>query len=263
IVLMGQSAGAMSITDLLSTDLLKGLVSGAVMMSGAGAMPEIVGPYTEEKAKPFWDKVRERLGAKDNDALKGVPAKELWEAWYAQSREDNNFHYLQPGIDGKIIKESQARSLRKGYTLNIPMIVGVTSQDFLSVVIYEIALHYALKLSKQGHAPVWGYFFDRELPGNSYKAFHSSDLWYMFGNMDKSWRPFTEEDKALAAEMTDYVANFVKSGNPNGSGLPLWEPVSKKNKKFRWFDVGNKWMISPHLCRKKERHTWFKDKGPM
>ncbi|MCR5154115.1 MAG: carboxylesterase family protein, partial [Lachnospiraceae bacterium] len=44
IVLMGQSAGAMSITDLLSTDLLKGLVSGAVMMSGAGAMPEIVGP---------------------------------------------------------------------------------------------------------------------------------------------------------------------------------------------------------------------------
>ena len=26
--------------------------------------------------------------------------------------------------------------------------------------------------------------------------------------------------------MSDYLVNFAKTGNPNGSGLPAWEPIT-------------------------------------
>jgi para-nitrobenzyl esterase len=35
-----------------------------------------------------------------------------------------------------------------------------------------------------------------------------------------------EDDYKVSKTMFHYFANFIKSGNPNGSDLPLWEPVS-------------------------------------
>lgn len=32
----------------------------------------------------------------------------------------------------------------------------------------------------------------------------------------------TPEDETLAHEMSTYWANFAKTGNPNGAGLPHW-----------------------------------------
>ena len=40
--------------------------------------------------------------------------------------------------------------------------------------------------------------------------------------MGNSWRPMEQKDYALSDQMTDYLTNFAKSGNPNGDGLPLW-----------------------------------------
>ncbi|MGB7546557.1 MAG: carboxylesterase family protein [Terracidiphilus sp.] len=34
--------------------------------------------------------------------------------------------------------------------------------------------------------------------------------------------PFTQADEKVAQEMNAYWANFVKTGNPNGAGLPEW-----------------------------------------
>ena len=48
ITVMGQSAGAMAVMDLLYTKTLEGTVKGAVMMSGAGAVPSFAGPLTPE-----------------------------------------------------------------------------------------------------------------------------------------------------------------------------------------------------------------------
>ena len=51
---------------------------------------------------------------------------------------------------------------------------------------------------------------------------HSSDLRYMFGTLDRSWRPYKQRDYEASGQMMDYLVNFARTGDPNGPGLPLW-----------------------------------------
>lgn len=58
------------------------------------------------------------------------------------------------------------------------------------------------------------YYFAHALPGNDEGAFHSAELWYMFGTLHRSWRPMTEDDDRLSEEMVKHWANFMKAGSP-------------------------------------------------
>jgi para-nitrobenzyl esterase len=56
-------------------------------------------------------------------------------------------------------------------------------------------------------------------------AWHSSEMWYTFNTLNKGVppaRPWTDLDFSLAETMSSYWANFMKTGNPNGAGLPTW-----------------------------------------
>jgi para-nitrobenzyl esterase len=52
---------------------------------------------------------------------------------------------------------------------------------------------------------------------------HFSELWYVFDHLNQQpkWR-WTPQDRWLAAAMSRYWTNFVKTGDPNGPGLPHW-----------------------------------------
>ena len=58
-------------------------------------------------------------------------------------------------------------------------------------------------------------------------AVHSAEIEYAMGNLDGNkvyqWTP---EDRKVSTVMQEYFANFVKTGNPNGAGLPAWQPVN-------------------------------------
>jgi para-nitrobenzyl esterase len=76
------------------------------------------------------------------------------------------------------------------------------------------------------HSPrVYTYFFDHPIPWPQHPefgAFHSSEVPYVFENIEMLDRPWQPIDRTLAAEMSSYWSNFAKSGNPNGAGLPRW-----------------------------------------
>jgi para-nitrobenzyl esterase len=80
---------------------------------------------------------------------------------------------------------------------------------------------------KTGNAPVWRYHFELAATPSKYHpgtfAFHSDDIEYVFGTLDTrpGWQ-VRDEDRKLSEQMMTYWANFAKTGDPNGGGLPNW-----------------------------------------
>jgi para-nitrobenzyl esterase len=72
------------------------------------------------------------------------------------------------------------------------------------------------------HQPVWAYHFGYVPParrGQDPGAPHCADMGYIFGH---AAAPDTSESRQVAAMLQGYVANFVRRGDPNGKGLPVW-----------------------------------------
>jgi para-nitrobenzyl esterase len=73
------------------------------------------------------------------------------------------------------------------------------------------------------------YYNFRERPpfpmGSVYQgwgASHFAELWYVFDHLDQERWHWTGADRRLAEVISSYWTNFVKSGNPNATGLPHW-----------------------------------------
>lgn len=102
-----------------------------------------------------------------------------------------------------------------------------------------------LEAQSRTAAPVYRYFYARPRPALTKPAparasatpdawdaipsgaSHSAEIEYAMGNLPLNtvfaWTP---EDYTVSATMMNYFANFVKTGDPNGAGLPAW-PVGR------------------------------------
>ena len=61
-------------------------------------------------------------------------------------------------------------------------------------------------------------------------AVHSADIEYAMGTLDTNeYYDWQEEDHAISKLFLSYYANFCKTGNPNGDGLPKWTAITKDN----------------------------------
>ena len=72
-------------------------------------------------------------------------------------------------------------------------------------------------------------------------AVHSAEIEYALGNLPTNkvfaWAP---DDYKLSEVMQGYFANFIKTGNPNGSGLPTWPAASQQGGQVLRLDVTTK-----------------------
>lgn len=113
-------------------------------------------------------------------------------------------------------------------------LIAQTSQIKLSgLLTFGIqAYKWAELHSELESTPAFVYFFNRSVPygkgQNDFGAFHTSEVPYAYCNLYKSTvRPWEEVDYNLQDVMSSYWINFARNGNPNGNGLPEWQPYSK------------------------------------
>lgn len=216
--IMGQSAGAMSVQQHSLSPLSAGLFQRAVMSSGGG-VSKVLSAKPAEKHYAFWQKTMANAGCETLEQFRAITPEKLFESWN-QTKKELRAPGTVPCLDGRLIVGTGDELLAAGKQHPIPYMAGSTSEDMMPPILYSMAQ----KWCAVQPTPSFTWFFDRQLPGDDNGAWHSSDLWYWFGTLENSWRPFEEKDYALSGQMVSYLCNFVRTGDPNGDGqLPQWK----------------------------------------
>lgn len=235
ITILGQSAGAMSIKNLVTSPLSKDYVSKAIIQSGGGVGGARLGGGNETP-QSFYDQQGKQLmdanGWTTLEAMRAASTEEIKGA----AAKAGRFMMLSPHNDGYFMNEDFNSAALAGRIADVPYMIGATAQDMGGLGGNSINRFCEVR-EENGSHPVYQYFFKRNLPGDDDDpekdsgAFHSSELWYMFGTLDKSWRPFTEGDYELSNEMVDAWTSFCKTGNPG------WQAYTKTTPYIKEFDV--------------------------
>ena len=83
--------------------------------------------------------------------------------------------------------------------------------------------HYCLERQAIANGiPTYVYYFTKD--NGRLGCWHSGEMIYFYHNIPEKSRLYTAEDRALSDTIRGYIKNYAVSGDPNGEGLPVWEP---------------------------------------
>lgn len=247
IVIMGQSAGAMSVQMLCSSPLAKGLFHGAVMQSGGGYGIGFGRGISREVGEAAGNAFSELAGTFTADGLRRLSPRDVMNTTIAlmQSGRASGMPF-GPVIDDFVLTAGTDACLDDAREHDVDYMLGSNKNDMgISEEMLERGergplwrgcLDFAA-LRKTNGRKTYVYSFDRALPGDGAGAFHSAELWYVFGTLGRCWRMMEPGDYRLSDMMTDYWCSFIKTGDPNTRGLPRWERCSGSEEDVMIFDI--------------------------
>jgi para-nitrobenzyl esterase len=266
VTIAGQSAGSMSVNCLVASPLAKGLFEKAIGQSGGMFVGEMTSLLDAENAG---QKTMEALKAESVKDLRAMPGEELMKRAQGTFRPivdgyvlpDAVVNIFKAGKENKVglltgwTKDEVAPTIKnaRGYEQEVGARYGGDSAAVLELYPAStdseaavsqrrlardeiIGVHnyaWANLESDQGQR-VFVYRFTRKPPATGvyvkYGAFHTADVPYAFDNLRFVNRPWQPVDDTLAEVMSSYWANFVRTGDPNGAGLPRWPRYTTADK---------------------------------
>ncbi len=228
VTIMGESAGGYSVLTLMTSPAAKNLFAGAIVMSG--------GPGTQLNYNTF--STVEHIGAQFGESkginpadpnavskLRALPADQvvdnlnLMDVFSVGSRT-----FAAPFTDGRIAVDGLA-AIEAGAFAHIPVMIGATDADIggKGGAMISGAKDLARMFAKR-NIPVYAYRFSY-VPSsvNGKGAKHASDVPFFLGTVRTKLKDKASVlDEKMGTTISTYVANFAKSGHPDGSGLPEW-----------------------------------------
>jgi para-nitrobenzyl esterase len=249
ITIFGQSAGSMSTQVLVSSELTADMPAKAIMQSGLTCEDNFLLTPTLREEEEFGKEFVEITGASNIEELRNLSTEQIMEA---KDKFDGKMWgtgkgiVMVPNVDGYVLKNTVGDVWKQGEMKKIPYMLGCVIDDLGSTPeiikekkpgkLMEESIRWSHRMEELTGNPAYTYFFTRELPGDDWGAFHSCELWYMFGTLNRCWRPMTKEDEKLSDEMITYWTNFMKTGKPASENTKEWEPCSKDNPHIRYFE---------------------------
>lgn len=265
VTIFGESAGGESVSRLMASPAAKGLFARAIVASGGGRDDWPTLADAQAKGQAF----ASRTGAADAAALRALPADKILGGLGLMNKEEDR--YSGPMTDGTIIPANADAIFAGGKQARIPYIIGSNDDELGFIpapframvngpvekalgsaaatvkaaygsedeanrrlggdaIFAEPALAFGLSQARAG-APTFLYRFGYVAEGQrkpDVGAVHASDVAFQFGNLSAD---ATAADRAAAKQLGDYWTNFAKTGDPNGSGLPVWsrlDPAAPK-----------------------------------
>ncbi|WP_077348140.1 carboxylesterase/lipase family protein [Algoriphagus sp. A40] len=264
VTIAGQSAGAFSVNALVVSPKAKGLFhkaiaqSGGMFNRGSGLVSGLQG--AEERGKQLTDTLGISLGE-----LRKIPADSLLKIQgrfgpvvdgkilpsVRQAFEEGKFSDvpLLTGWNADDRVSGNQPNTPEEFKANAKKQYGGRAGEYLQLFPAgnEVELEETLKTigvlgfgfqnytwarmqSEKGQDKAYVYYFTRVPPGEpNYGAFHSAEFSYAFHTLRNWNRPFEQADYALEKTMSSYWVNFVKTGNPNGEGIPEWPVFDPEN----------------------------------
>ncbi|HZF28364.1 MAG TPA: carboxylesterase family protein [Gammaproteobacteria bacterium] len=261
VTVFGESAGANMTAALVGSPAAKGLFRRAIGQSGAWMGLSMAPMGTLAQALENGSKALTDSGAKSIGELRAMPAADVFakirggnlvvdgylipedlSLTFAAgkqngvdlligSNQDEGTFFQRPGLTAEQFA-SRAKQrfgvLADGYLKTYPAVDDAQAvQSYLASFRDEAAWHmrkFAALQAKRGDK-AYVYYFTRVPPAPpgrpSRGATHVAEVPYMFDNL-ASGPPWTDVDQKLADTMSSYWANFARSGDPNGPGLPAW-----------------------------------------
>ncbi|MBS0331399.1 MAG: carboxylesterase family protein [Proteobacteria bacterium] len=268
VTIFGESAGAVAVQMLTTTQAARGLFVRAISESGGGtaaATPIRGAPTSGEAIGSAWAK---GLGLADAtpEQLRAIPLADV----------------LKPGpagpmVDGTMMLRSPGDTFRRGEQLKVGLMIGGNSHeaslvgenplaakvglgpayaelleaskahptkagaesDLITESLSTQPSRYLAQRNAAAGLPAWSYHFDQVAQSERAKAKgtdHGGELPYLFGTrIDRE--TWDDEDRRVSRLMGDYWVRFARTGDPNGAGAPAWAPVSREASPFMDFDA--------------------------
>jgi para-nitrobenzyl esterase len=253
VTIMGESAGGMSVHFLVTSPMAKGLFDKAVVQSGGHPLgmrgiPPL--PMVESIGLAFAS--AQGISPSDPKALeklRALPPEAVTGDLNLATMGNNRGKFASPFPDGRLAADVGA-AYASGRFSRVKMMVGATSNDIGGKTggMAIGARRLAMSLSKQD-VPAYYYRFSyvaQSLPDRGQGAQHASDIPYFFDTVAiKYGAATTPTDRAAGKAVSAYLVNFVKTGDPNGPGLPRWEAYSAKNDAMMDFTAAGQAVAGP------------------
>jgi para-nitrobenzyl esterase len=231
VTIFGESAGGMSVHNLIAAPAAAGLFRRAVIASGGDGTS--IGGRTLADAEAVGTAFAQGQGiAPDDpaalDKLRALPAEAIrGDVALGSVLRPGPRTFSSPFPQGTVSVDIAA-AYAAGNVRHVPTMIGATSGDIGGPdgMMIKGGRTLAGRIAELG-VPTYYYRFsyvaDAAPTPKGKGAIHADDLPYYFDNADVKYAAATTpRDMRIGGAISRYLVNFVKTGNPNGPGLPAW-----------------------------------------